>query len=94
MKELDEKQIRLGSFANKDMSPHPYAPNVKIPTFIIQVKDDAWTKPEDVQKTYDLIPGSEKKLFWVEGTTKRFDGYNYFGENPEQMVDWFDKYMR
>ena len=29
----------------------------------------------------------------MEGTTTRFDGYNYFGENPETMVEFFDKYM-
>ena len=34
------------------------------------------------------------ELFWIEGTTKRFDGYNYFGEHPEMMIEWFDKYMK
>lgn len=91
---LDEEQIKLGGFKSSDMSPHHYAMNVKVPTFIIQVKDDVWTIPDDVQKTFDLIPVKDKKLFWVEGTTKRFDGYNYFGENPEQMIEWFDTYMK
>ena len=36
--ELDQRQIKIGSFSNKEMSPHPYAPHVKVPTFIIQVK--------------------------------------------------------
>lgn len=90
---LDEEQIKLGGFKSSDMSPHNYAMNVKVPTFIIQVRDDAWTVPDDVQKTYDLIPGNDKKLSWIEGTTKRFVGYNYFGENPEMMLEWFDLYM-
>lgn len=90
---LDEEQIKLGGFKSRDMSPHSYAMNVKVPTFIIQVKEDAWTIPDDVQKTFDLIPVKEKKLFWIEGTTKRFVGYNYFGEYPEQMIEWFDRYM-
>ena len=93
MNEIDEEQRKLGGFTNKEMSPHPYAPNVKVPTFIIQVRDDAWTKPEDVQITFDLLTVKEKKLFWIEGTTKRFDGYNYFGEHPEQMIEFFDTYM-
>ena len=91
---LDEEQIKAGGFKSSDMSPHHYAMNVKVPTFIIQVKDDAWTIPDDVQKTFGLIPGEDKKLFWIEGTTKRFVGYNYFGEHPEMMIKWFDKYMK
>jgi hypothetical protein len=27
------------------------------------------------------------------GTTRRWDGYNYFPNNPEQMLEWFSKYM-
>ena len=94
MDELDQEQIKLGGYANADMSPHHYAANVKVPTFIIQVKDDIWTKPEDVQTTFDLLTIEDKKLFWVEGTTQRFDGYNYFGENPEQMIEFFDNRMK
>lgn len=90
---LDEEQIKCGGFKSSDMSPHNYAMNVKVPTFIIQVRDDVWTVPDDVQKTFDLIPHDEKKLFWIEGTTARFDGYNYFGEHPEQMTDWYNQYM-
>lgn len=91
---LDEEQVKLGGFKSSDMSPHHYAQHVKVPTFIIQVRNDVWTIPDDVQTTFDLIPGDDKKLFWVEGTTKRFDGYNYFGEKPEQMIEWFDRYMK
>jgi hypothetical protein len=32
---------------------------------------------------------SQKKLAWIEGTTRRFDGYDYFGEHPESPIDWF-----
>jgi len=28
---------------------------------------------------------------WIEGTTRRFDGYNYFGQDPEKMMAWFAK---
>ena len=94
MNEFDEEMRKQGGFALGEMTPHPYAPNVKMPTFIIQVRDDIWSKPEDVQKTFDLIPTKDKKLFWIEGTTQRFDGYNYFGEHPEQMVEFFDNYMK
>jgi len=94
MKELDEEMIKQGGFPCCETTPHPYAANVKVPTFIIQVRDDIWTKPEDVQTTFDLLTIEDKKLFWVEGTTKRFDGYNYFGENPKQMIEFFDERMK
>jgi hypothetical protein len=32
----------------------------------------------------------EKKFVWIEGTTRRFDGYNYFGEHPEVAIGWFN----
>lgn len=90
---LNEEQAKAGGFPFAEMSPHPYAPQVTAPTFIVQVRDDSWTKPEDVQTTFDLLPEVEKKLHWIEGTNKRFDGYNYFGENPASMIEFFNKHM-
>ena len=58
------------------MSPIPYAKNVNVPTFIVQVHDDALTKPSDVQQIFDNVPVNDKKLFWIEGSTRRWDGYN------------------
>jgi hypothetical protein len=46
-----------------------------------------------VQAIYDNIPAEDKKLFWIEGTDLRFQGCNYFGEHPEQVLEWFDAYM-
>ena len=50
------------------------------------------TRPDDVQAIYDAIPATAKKLHWIDGTTRRFDGYNYFGEHPEVAIDWFDNH--
>ncbi|MBC8230053.1 alpha/beta hydrolase, partial [bacterium] len=70
-----------------------YAKSIKIPTFVIQVRDDMMTKPSDVQAIYDNIPVEDKKLFWIEGATLRYHGYTYFSENPEQMIEWYDLHM-
>lgn len=94
MEELDQAQQRAGSLPMSELTPHPYAPNVKTPMYIIQVRDDLWTRPEDVQTTFDLLTVEDKKLLWVEGTTARFDGYNYFGEHPETMIEFFDQRMK
>jgi uncharacterized protein len=80
-------------FHMDELSPIQHAKAVTLPTLVVQVHDDVLTKPSDVQTIYDNISARDKKLFWIEGTTRRFDGYNYFGEHPELMLDWFDTHM-
>jgi hypothetical protein len=90
-----EQRIRLHtSFTLADLSPVPWAKHVMIPTLLYQVRDDVYTRPDDIQAMYDNIPVAEKKLFWIEGTTRRWDGYTYFQKDPSQMLDWFDTYMK
>ena len=75
-----------------EQSPLEYAKSIHIPTLVAQVHRDSMTRPEDVQSIYDAIPAEQKKLVWIEGTTRRFDGYNYFGEHPEVPIDWFGEH--
>ena len=92
---IDREQVKLGGFKNGDMNPQRFAPSVKIPVLMTQVKDDAWTdNPSDAQRTFDLLGSEDKELFWIEGTQRRFDGYNYLGNHPEKMIDFFDKHMK
>lgn len=79
-------------FSITDSSPIVDAEYVNIPTFLTQVKEDSATYPEDVQRVYDTLPVKDKKLFWIEGTKKRFHGYTYFSENPEQMIEWYNEH--
>jgi hypothetical protein len=65
-----------------------------VPTLVAQVHDDTMTRPEDVQDIYDAIPVAEKSLYWIEGTDRRFDGYNFFGVHPEIPIEWFDKHIQ
>ena len=95
MELMDLEQIKLGGFTNGEMHPQNYAHAVKVPYFMAQVIDDLWTdNPNDAQEIFDNIGSAEKELFWIEGTHRRFDGYNYFGVNPEKMIAFFDKYMK
>ncbi|WP_207930433.1 alpha/beta hydrolase [Streptomyces hainanensis] len=75
-------------------SPREWARNVTVPTFLYQVRDDILTHPSDVQEMYDNIPGREKRLQWIEGTTARWDGYLEFQRRPEPMLDWFATHLR
>jgi esterase/lipase len=87
---FDTRIKQLTGFALDELSPIQYAKDVKVPTLVAQVHDDVSTRPEDVQTIYDNLGSPEKDLLWIEGTTRRFDGYNYFGEHPERMLNWFD----
>jgi len=69
--------------------PMEYAKSVTVPTFVSQVRRDFLTKESNVQEIYDTISSKDKKLFWIEDTDKRFEGYNYFGRNPQLVLDWF-----
>ena len=51
------------------------------------------TRPTDVQTMFDDIPISDKELLWIEGTTKRWDGYTYFARNPTKILAWLEKHL-
>jgi hypothetical protein len=73
--------------------PQEWARNVRVPTFLYQVRGDILTHPCDVQAMFDNIPVAEKQLQWIEGTTARWDGYLEFQRRPQPMLDWFAHYM-
>jgi hypothetical protein len=91
---FDETYREIAGFSVSDTRPIDNAKHVKIPTFVIQVREDAMTFPEDIQAIFDSIPVKDKKLFWIEGTPWRFHGYTYFSEHPEQMIEWYDAHMK
>jgi hypothetical protein len=84
--------VRTGiGFAQRN--PREWAKNVRVPTFLYGVHDDALTEPADVQTMFDNIPIAEKKLQWIWGTTARWDGYVVFQRRPEPMLEWFERHM-
>lgn len=93
MPALDEKIRLKTSYRIAQFSPVPWAASVRIPTFLYQVLDDVYTRPEDVQAMFDAIPVPEKKLSWIPGTTRRWDGYTHFQRQPDEIFDWFARYM-
>ena len=42
-----------------------WARNVRVPTFLYQVRDDVLTHPSDVQAMFDNIPVADKQLQWI-----------------------------
>ena len=92
---IDLELLKLGGFPAADMAGALWAPAVKMPVLMWQVRDDAWTKnPEDAQYTFDRLGSDDKEMVWIEDTTRRFrDGYNWFGRNPEKVLSFFAKHF-
>ena len=93
---IDLELMKMGAFVAAEMTPHLCAASVKMPVLMVQVLEDEWTRnPEDAQTTFDLLGSTDKELFWIENTKKRFkDGYNYFGRHPEKVLSFFANHMK
>ncbi|MBK8454163.1 MAG: hypothetical protein WAQ53_13395 [Thiofilum sp.] len=57
-----------------------------------QVRQDALTSPADLETIVAATP-TETQMVWIEGNLNRFDGYNYYGEHPEVMLEFIAKHM-
>lgn len=88
---IDRKIIRYSGYSLKEMSPREDVKNIMVPVLYVQVKSDPWTRPDDVEGFYANTPGP-KSLLWIEGE-ERFDGYNYFGDHPEKLLNFLNQYM-
>jgi hypothetical protein len=79
------------------MSPATAARSVRVPALVHQIHDHVMTRPSDVQAIFDNIPAegcAEKDLFWIEGTTRRRDGYLHFRNDPARVLDWLARHAR
>jgi uncharacterized protein len=91
--EVADALRRVTSMELKDMDMPPYATAVDIPTLLLQVREDSMTTSDDVQAIFDAIPAEQKELIWIEGTKRRFDGYNYLPKNPRPVLHWFQRFV-
>jgi len=91
-----DRRIRLRTgFGLDAMSPVNAARSVRTPTLVYQVHDDLMTRPADVQAIFDAIPDQDhlpKELFWIPGTTRRWDGYLHFQNNPSRILGWLARH--
>jgi hypothetical protein len=92
-KQLDERIWELSGFRLDEMSPLPYAKHVKVPTLHVQLRRDSMVPQSGTQEIFDALGAEKKKLFWIDGSDQRFYAYNYFGQHPERLLDWFAMHM-
>lgn len=77
-----------------ESSPVDWARSVTLPTLTYGVRDDAVTRSSDLEAIFEAIGTEEKLMFWIEDTTRRWDGYSWFQRHPERILEWFEKYLR
>ncbi len=65
---------------------------VNVPTRLVQARKDPHTNFDFVAEVFENI-SAQKEMYWLEEPTHRFDGYNWFAENPEDMLTWFDRFV-
>ncbi|MDD1770180.1 MAG: alpha/beta fold hydrolase [Methanomassiliicoccales archaeon] len=75
-----------------EMSPREFVEDIKVPTLYVQTRNDPWTRMSDIEGFYEKTR-STKDFLWLEGLTHRFQGYQYFGDHPEKMLEWLGKWM-
>ncbi|GAB3461078.1 hypothetical protein GCM10027570_46710 [Streptomonospora sediminis] len=93
----DEVDRRVGTIASvrlEDGSTSSWAPSVAVPTLTYGVYEDHITRPDDLEAAFEAIGAEQKSMFWIHGTTSRWDGYTYFQRNPERVLAWFAAHMR
>ncbi|WP_421858637.1 alpha/beta hydrolase family protein [Oricola sp.] len=90
---FNERYSYYSSFRHTDSNAIARAHAVKVPTMLVQVKDDMTTKPSDAEGIVERLPNSDKKLMWIEGRPVRYEGYRYFSQKPAEMVAWYDAHL-
>ena len=93
-RQVDEGIFDKMGYHLDDFSPRFSAHAVSIPTFLLAVRKDVTIDaPRDLEEIHDALASKVRKLTWIEDTTVRFDGYSWFGKNPESLVQWFKDYL-
>ena len=70
----------------------PAVEKVVTPTLLCQGHKDPWTNLDFIDEAFETLD-AEKEMSWMEEPTHRFDGYNWFYDHPEKMLEWFNKYL-
>lgn len=93
--ELLDQALKLKTgYVLDDFKPVENSKADYLPTMVAQVKADFSMPFHYVEELYNNISAKDKKLFWIEGTDQRFEGYNYFGKNPKVMLAWFEGHFK
>ncbi len=89
---IGESMVDKGGLPYSEMSPLEYCADYDIPTLFVQAESDTWTDTSYVRSVYETSR-SQKEMLWLKGDLHRFDTYNYFGTNPQELLTFIDKFV-
>lgn len=90
--DVDEAIRQSAGISLDDMSPMRHLRDLKVPVLYAQVRQDSLTSPCDLEDIVAATP-TEREMLWIEGDLHRFDGYNFFGQNPERMLSFLARHL-
>ncbi|MBP2369693.1 alpha/beta hydrolase [Pseudonocardia parietis] len=91
--DVDRALTALSGYSFDDRSPVPAASHVRVPTLTYQVRHDVLTTPADVAAVHAAVAAPDKELFWIEDSTRRWDGYLHFQREPDRILRWLDTHL-
>ena len=74
-------------------NPLLFVDKITMPTLMLQNLNDPWRNIEHSKEIYEKIGAIEKEMIWLDEEAHRFLAYNWFNDNPEKLVSFFDKHL-
>ena len=77
----------------KDWDAISYIKDIFVPVLFVQNVNDPTSDMDHVRENYNAIP-TEKEVIWIDEKEKhRFHTYNWFNNNPEPLINFFNKHL-
>jgi len=86
---LNEKRTGI-DMVTKSFLPH--VKDIDVPTLIVQNSNDPWTDMNFVNSFFDELT-VEKDIHWADLAKNRLAAYDYIGQHPTGLYEWFYKNM-
>ncbi|BDU35935.1 alpha/beta hydrolase [Vibrio nigripulchritudo] len=90
-KRVNQYNIKRGG-ADLSGSFFDFVSNIKVPTLVIQNKNDPWSKLEKVNEYFQLL-GGEKEMLMLDLEKNRAAAYDWLGKSPEPVSEFFNKHV-
>ncbi len=90
---VTRKNNRRTGIDMNEVSFMPFVKDIKVPTRLVQNQNDEYLNRQSIEEYYEALE-VPKDMLWLDLGKKRAAGYDYLTRNPEQILDWFDKYLK
>ena len=90
-KKANEFNMKRGG-ADLSSSCLAHVKDITVPTLLVQAEGDPWANLDWIKEFYNELQ-VEKEMYWIKGTKKRLESYDWFSHTPESMLKFFKKYL-